>query len=217
MVTLINNAVQKALSTLSRAKAYLEISGDSKDTIVTLALNHATDAIEGFCKRHFLRQTYTNEIYDGSGGDTLVLRNWPVSSVSSLQVNTSGDSTESWNTIESSRYHVYEDGRIVLAGGRANFSAGDSPNFIDAPKKYRVTYVAGYLIDFDQENTVASHTLPAELEYACLKLTSAIVNTRKNEGLQNVRVGDLSMSFRSDIMTDPELKEILTKHQAITL
>jgi uncharacterized phiE125 gp8 family phage protein len=206
MVTLIDNTIQKALTTLSRAKAFLSISGDSKDTVLTMLINQATGSIETFCKRRLLRQTYTNEIYDGTGSDTIVLRNFPVTAVAKLEVNVSGDASQSWEEIDTNLYVSYEDGRIVTGGC-----------FKEGPKLYRVTYTAGYLIDFSQENVPASHNLPTEIEYACLKMVGAMLNTRSSEGLDSVKTGDLSMSFRAEIDKDKELQNILGQYQGITV
>ncbi len=217
MATLVNNAVQKALTTLQRAKSFLDIAGDSKDTILTILINQATGSIETMINRRLLRQTYTDEQYDGTGSNTLVLKQWPLISVTRLQVNTSGDATPSWETIDTSRYHVYSDGRIVLQSPVGGFLDIDAGNFLAAPNKYRATYVAGYLINFDQENDPAQHTLPGDLEYACLKLAGAMINSRKAEGISSARVGDVSMTYKAEALKDPELKEILAAHRSVTI
>src|SRR3990167_8793398 len=153
MATLINNSTRKAFTTLARAKAFLGISNDSKDTLLTILINHITGFIEAYLKRSLLSQTYTNEEYDGTGTETLVLKQFPVTAISSLQVNTSGDSSDSWQTIDSQNYFWYADGRIMLNNPVAGFLDQDAGSFIQEPQKYRVSYTAGYKIDFDNENT----------------------------------------------------------------
>lgn len=213
MATILNNSTQKALTTLARAKSFLGISGDSQDTVLIMMINQVTGFIETYTKRRMLRQTYTDEKYDGTGFDTLVLKQWPVSALSALKENTSTPGDPSYQTIDSSRYTYYEDGRVVFGSGGDRFIAG-SETFIDDPKRYSATYTAGYLISFDNENDPAQHTLPQEIEYACLKLMSAQFNRRKSEGLDSARVGDIQMSFRATVSSDPEIKEILSKYSA---
>lgn len=217
MATLLNNTQQKAFTTLARAKAFLGISGDSKDTVLTMLINQITGTIESYCGRRFLRQTFTDEEYDGTGREELVLKQYPVTSITRLQVNTAGDNSDSWDTINSSDYFWYEEGRLRLNNSQDRFLDRDAGYFLDHPQKYRVTYVAGYLIDFDQENTPASHTLPQEIEYVTLKLLSAYMNTRQSEGLSSAKVGDVAMSFKGEIMKDDEVKEILGKYASISI
>lgn len=216
MVTILNNSTQKALTTLARAKSFLEVSGDSKDSVLTMIINQVSGSIEAFLKRRLLSQTYTDEKYDGTGSETLVLKNFPVTAFTNLKVNVSGDSSESLETISSERYFWYQDGRVVLNTG-SGFVDGNSAYFVKAPNKYRATYTAGYLIDFDNENTPASHTLPQELEYACLKLVSAVYNSRKGEGLQSIKVGDIAMTFKKTSVADEEVSAILNKYVSATL
>jgi len=217
MVTLLNNSTQKALTTLARAKSFLEISGGSKDDVLSILINQVTGSIEQYLKRKLLSQTYTNEVYDGPGGDTLVLRQFPVTTFTQLQVNVSGDSSADWQTIDSARYFSYEDGRVTLNVAIPGFLDGRDGYFTKAPKKYRATYVAGFLIDFDNENNPVLHTLPQELEYACLKMLSAVFNSRKSEGLQSIKVGDISMTFKKAVMGDQEVKDILGKYTNATI
>lgn len=217
MPTLLDNSTHKALTTLARAKIFLDISGDSKDGLITMLINQATGFIESYCKRNFLQQTYTDEVYDGTGGDTLVLKQNPVASVTRLQVNTSGDSSPAWQTIDSNNYFVDASGLVRLNNPVAGFLDQDAGSFLPDPQKYRVTYAAGYLIDFANENDPTKHTLPQDLEYACQLLVSGKMNTRKSGGLTAARVGDISMTFRDLAQGDPEVKAILERYAEATI
>lgn len=208
MPTLLSHSTRKALTTLARAKAFLGISNDAQDDRLIVIINQVTGFIERYTKRSLLRQTYTSEVYDGNGTPLLILKQFPVASVSSLQYrNTDDRSSDDWTTIPTSDYFWFADGRIKLAVG----------SFKEVSQKYRVTYAAGYLIDFDNENTPASHTLPEELEYACHKLTSAILNTRRAEGLAQESQGDQSVQLKAQVMNDPETRAILDKYAAPTI
>lgn len=217
MATLLNNTVQKALTTLDRAKSFLGISGDSQDTRLTIMINQITGSIEQFLSRKLLSQVYTNEEYDGTGTDTLVLKQYPVTAFSKLEVNVSGDATASWETIDTSRYFWYEDGRVVLLSPVGGFLDVDAGVFLDQPRKYRATYTAGYEIDFSNENDPAQHTLPPEIEYSCLKLLGGSLNTGKSLGLQSAKVGDVTMVYRKEILGDEELMQMLGKYASATI
>lgn len=208
MPTLLNNSTQKALSTLARVKLYLGIGSDKYDGLLTMLLNDATGFIERFCKRSFLSQTYTSEVYDGSGTDTIVLNQFPVTAVSAFQYRDYEDNTDQWSSFDSTdEFRWFEDGRIQLIAGK----------FSETPKKYRVTYVAGYKIDFDNENNPSLHTLPFEIEAACLKIVGAVFNTRRLEGLESESIGDSSVKVKMAVFNDPEIKGILEKYVAPTI
>ncbi len=182
-----------------------------------MLINQATGFIETYCKRNFLRQTYTNEVYDGTGGDSLVLKQYPIVTVSDLSVNAGTIGDPDWDTVESGRYGFYDDGRITFASAFQAFLASDGGTFIEGPQRYRATYVAGYLIDFNNENDPTKHTLPQDLEYACLLLVSGKMNLRKSGGLTSARVGDISMTFRDLADGDPEVKAILERYTSATI
>lgn len=193
--TLKNNA----LTTLARLKAFLEISQDKHDGRLTMLINGATSFIEGYCGRKFKSDTYTDEVYNGTGGCALILKQWPVSALSRLQFDAAVDGNPSWETMESSQYRWQDHGEVRLIAGE----------FIQRDKKYRATYTAGYLIDFDHETDGSLHTLPFELEYACMKLVSAMFNKRKAHGVTQQSVGSESVNFMANAMSDDELKAIL--------
>ena len=218
MPTLLNNSTQKALTTVARLKTFLGITRDNQDSLFTMLINQVTGFIERYTKRSLLRQTYTNELYDGSGTSELLLLQFPVSSFSTLQENAASDNTSDWQTINGTDYFVdLPKGIIKLVRNTNAFDAEPWGKFLARPQKYRATYTAGYLIDFDNENTPASHTLPQEIEYACLKLCAALWNTRRAEGLTQSRLGDLGVSFKQAIMNDEETRAILDKYAAPTI
>lgn len=197
-----------ALTTLQRAKDFMGIASDRYDTILTMLINHVSDFMESYCGRTFKTQSISNEEYDGKGTNVIVLKQFPVTAFSSLQYRDSDDPDDAtWNTFDTDKYFWYEDGRVVLASG----------NFREVPKKYRATYTAGYKIDFTQENSSSAHTLPMELEMVCLRLVGAIFDTRKAEGIETQRVGDISIKVKSAIFGDKEIKETLGKYSNATI
>ena len=217
MATILNNDNKKALTTLARVKSYLGLSSDRRDTQIVMAINHVTGFIERYCKRSFLRQTYTQEEYDGPGTPTLILKQWPVTTFILLEVNNNNDNSDNWSTIGSDRYFSYTDGRISFATNKGTFLDSDSGLFLLGRNKYRATYVAGYLISFADENDPDLHTLPEELEYACMKLVSGMINTARAEGLEQSRVGDSWVRLKASLFNDKEVKDILDKYVKINI
>ena len=52
--------------------------------IIADLINRASDFISRYCNRKFVSQTYTNEIYDGHGFNTLILEQYPVTQIISV-------------------------------------------------------------------------------------------------------------------------------------
>lgn len=217
MTTILDNATQKALTTIARVKIFMGVSGDSKDAKLTQLINQVTGFIEQYTKRNMLSQTYTDEEYDGTGIDTLILRQFPVTTFTQLQVNSATDNSDSWETINASRYFAGEDGRVRFATSKGSFLSTDSGFFIEDKNKYRVTYDAGFLIDFANENDPTKHTLPQEIEYAAHKLISGAFNLSKGQGYKSHKVGDISAVFNKELFEDKEIKSILNKYVSATI
>ena len=189
-----------ALTTLARAKMFLSISGDTYDGILTMLINQVTGYLESYLKRPIKQATYTHELYNGTGTNKLILKTYPVASITSIEERNSPDNVDEWTTINSQYYQVDLDNGVVT------YTAG---RFIETPNRYRITYIAGYLIDFNNEANSSLHTLPQELEYVCHKLISAVFNTRKGEGITSQKVGDISVVYNQTVFGSKEISDIL--------
>lgn len=73
------------LTTVERFKLYMGITGSDDDTLIGQLITRSTDAIHVFCNRVFPDTTY-REFYDGDGQSELVLREFPVISVTMLGI-----------------------------------------------------------------------------------------------------------------------------------
>jgi len=165
-----------ALTTLARVKdrAGIPSGTTTYDTALERLIVMATALIERTCNgRRFFRTTYTSEVYDLDGGEeVLYLKNWPVSALTTVQYNIGTPGTPSWTTEVVDNYALAdagEFGRVRLYSGYSGVNAA------------RVTYSAGYLIDWTNEFT-ATHTLPFELTDLCERITLASFNKRTDEG-----------------------------------
>ncbi len=203
MPTILDNAEHKALTTLTRQKDFLGKSGSAQDSLLTMLINQATGFIERYTGRRLLSQTYTEEQYDGTGTKVLVLRNLPVTSLTTLQQNRNFDNSDSWETVNTD-YYFWDENGVITA---------DSFTFLEAKQRYRATYVAGFLVDFANENDPALHTLPEELEYACQKIVAGVWNTRRAEGFDTSRDGDQSVRLKKQLFGDAETRAILDKYR----
>lgn len=160
-----------ALTTAARVKTRIGTSESTWDALLAELINAATEFIEGELGRNLKSATYTNQLYDIEAGQRLlILRQWPVASVSSIQYRAGSISTPSWTTLQTDDWEIVGDGRQGAI--RLYISLKDT-------NAIRVTYVAGYGIDF---STPANHTLPYELIDLCERLVVRAFKRRESEG-----------------------------------
>lgn len=194
-----------ALTDVASVKESLGIaSGDSsKNNLIIRKINQATLMIEGFCNlpynHHFKETTYTNEEYDGSGSNQVVLKMRPVTSISSFQYRNTTVNQDDWDDTDSE--HYFND----LSSGVINLLSTQSRNF----NAYRVTYTAGFA------------TIPADLAEAAVMLAGYLVENsasgtavkRKREGQREIEYFQASSSGGNDsIIQQLGIDEMLSRY-----
>lgn len=206
-------SIDNALTTLARAKSYLDISGTSKDVVLTMLILAATRYIEDtHCKRKFKYQTFTSELYDGKGSPRLFLKNAPIISgqTFTLQERKGIDSDDDWETLDSEDYYIdYNTGKITLVGG----------TFHQGTQNYRVTYTAGYYLpsnSYYQDGTDDDKDLPYDLELAMLDLVSTMYSERNYGGIVREKVGKVEVEYAQDAAQSPHIKKTLDKYKRVT-
>lgn len=199
-----------ALTTRQRLIDFLglgSVSDTTKQNVLDRIIDSVTEYIEkSYCNRRFQLTTYTNEVYDGEGSDTLLLKNFPVTAVTSVQIRDSVQNEDSWETVDTKDYYTKVDSGIIKGMAGYTFPTG--------PAMIRVTYSAGF--DFNTSDKPLSDTQAADLEYACWKLCAAAYNQRKGTpGISQEALGDYSVTFTKTAFEDEEVKSILEKYKRI--
>lgn len=169
-----------ALTDVASVKESLGIasSDTTRDNLIKRKINQATLFIESYCglpqDHHFAQTTYTQEEYDATNNDTLVLKMRPVISLSSFQRREGSTSTDGFDDVEADLYFVdLPSGVIELL-----FNATGAWN------RYRVTYSAGYA------------TIPADLAEACVTLASFYVeNSASGTAVKKKQEGQRSIEY----------------------
>ena len=174
-----------ALTSLANVKNRLSITNTGWDDFLTRLINRWTDYIERQCgNRQFASRTgsstlntYTQEVYDGGDGAQgyLTLRQAPVvpGSVTLLQFRSGSPADPVWTDFPTTNYELHRDGTdgtIRVYGGM--------PHGVN---NMRVTYIAGYIIDWTNEGDTTKHNLPAELTSLCEDLV--IKNFKRRESI----------------------------------
>lgn len=139
------------LTTVANVKTYLGIAGSADDALIENLIDRVTNFVQKYCNRKFTKSNY-DEYYDGSGTGYLLLPNYPIDSVTLLEID---DITKA-----STDYAIYTDsGMIRLKNGQ----------FTDGILNVHVTYTAGYA------------NVPKDLEQACTEIVAMKYYSRGTE------------------------------------
>ena len=197
-----------ALTTAARVKERLTISVTTWDTLFEHLINSATDFIERMSGgRRFLETTYTQEVYHGGDGyqKAIVLRNFPVTSLTAAQYRAGVPGTPAWTDFDASQYELIADKEPRRVRIYSFAPAGQN--------NLRFTYVAGYKIAFASETTPASHTLPFDVSDLCERLVVWHWKMREAEGKTSETGTEAQVNWRQGLTDDD--KELLRRLTAV--
>lgn len=196
-----------ALTTPQRVKDLLDIRDVDSDPVIIRFINAATDFIQNSCNgRKFLQQTYTNEVYSASNTKQkyLILRQCPVVSVSSFQYRAGPPSAPNWTSFIVDQYELLNPQQDI--NGDTYYPSGIIRIYGYIPMLYnnmtRVTYVAGYKIDFDNAGDTTKHTLPADLSRLCDNLVVRWFKRRDFAGMNAKTLDSSTINFRDKLDQD---------------
>jgi hypothetical protein len=181
-----------ALTTLARVKEYLSIATDdtADDLLLTRLIGSASSAIEVYCSRVFASATY-NEVRDGTGTRKMVLRNFPVTAVSSVTIN--GRSIPQRPSPLSSGY-TFDDLRVALTGHV----------FDEGVDNVQISYTAGLA------------AVPADVEQACIEAVSLRYKAKDRLGVTSKSLAGESISFSNDDFPD-YVTRVLDQYRVVGL
>jgi hypothetical protein len=190
--------VPYALTTLDRIKAYLGILDTERDVVLEMLINQATGVIERACGgRRFAITEYENELYDG-GGDKIFLKQWPVTELTALEYRQGQIATPTWQAFNANDYILMpSEGYIqFLFGTKMGLSSPIANGAAyQGVQNIRISYTAGYLIDWDNVDDPTKHNLPFELEHLCMTMVATAFNRRKSGGISQESVEGASVTY----------------------
>lgn len=201
-VTLQTNA----LTTVALVKARLSITHTDFDTLFIRLINASSDWIEGECNRKFKQQTYINQVYSArnAGMQYVALEQSPIASVSSAQYRAGTPSSPSWTDFIADQWEIVEEGRSGLI--RIYDAVPYGVNAV------RFTYLAGYLIDPDNQGT-GSNTLPTDLIELCERMVVKAFKQRDSKGKTDESFDGSSVTWARDL--DDDEKSILARYRRL--
>jgi uncharacterized phiE125 gp8 family phage protein len=165
-----------AWCTLNDAKEQLHIGvseSDFDDQLINL-VNRGYKILENYIGHQIKSATYT-EYYNGDDTGELMLRNWPIVSITSIHIDQDGDrSWESDELINSANYYYDADNGII----EFVQATGTGPTWFEPGiKNIKVIYVAGYA------------TIPNELVHALVMYVAWLFNRTATEGTTTMALG----------------------------
>jgi hypothetical protein len=116
-----------ALLTLAEYKNYSHITNNNADARLTQIILSAEKYFLNRVKRIIEQDTITDELYDGDNTNELVLKNYPIVSVTELQIND--------NIIDVDDYAIYNSEGIIKLKNSI---------FLRGIQNIKITYVAGF-------------------------------------------------------------------------
>lgn len=126
-----------ALTTTAAAKVYLKIGNTNDDTVIAALVSRYSAVVSTYCDRRFAATTYTNERYDGTGTENLYLRAFPVTTMTSIYLDSARDFAAGSLLVADDDYYVVpEDGHGLVVRLNGVWDKGVAV--------IKATYVAGY-------------------------------------------------------------------------
>lgn len=175
-----------SLTTTTKVKTYLGISGTTYDTLIDSLVKSVSSSIERYCKRKFERDTYT-EYFDTDGEKYLFLDNFPVASITSIQYSNGVWSNITWLDVNDDDYLLSENGKIAFA------------YHLPSREKYlKIVYLGGFLVDFANETDDTKHTLPFDLTQIATEMVAQTYNLRTTGGVQSESTEGQSITYKND-------------------
>ena len=186
------------LINLAYVYPFVGVTNDSsKDAILTVLIDGASDVINGYLNRNLLSQSYS-EFYDFSQPDrTLVLRQFPVTALSQITLYDEGVAT----VVDGSNF-IWEANGLVQFSPSSTFGWWFPQGF----QSVQANYTAGY------------SSVPNDIQLACaMVIQRTFFNIARNPLIASERLGDYSATYKSAIeieLLSPDVRAILSKYRS---
>jgi len=177
-----------ALTTLPAVKAYKGIGGSEMDATIIELIPRAEAAVLSYLQR-VIEQSAVTELRDGSGGASMLLREWPVVSVSSVQVDgqaitqAAGWGQAGWELRER---------MLVLNGYR----------FARGARNVQIVYTAGY------------SATPGDIAQAVIETVLLTLERRTHLDVSSKSLAGETISFITAELS-PSARQLLQPHRRV--
>ncbi len=188
--------VAHALTSFQRVKDRLGITVVGFDALLERMIDASTDMIESYCVRRFKETAYSNELVgvESDGGHMAMLKQAPVTVLTSVQYRAGTPDNPSWTSYLASEFELVGDGTSGLVRIYGGVPRGTN--------NIRISYTAGYKINFASPYDPAQHTLPFDLSDLCERLVVKAFKKRESAGKQTESAGEASTSWMQSFETE---------------
>ena len=179
------------------------------DTVLTRYINAVTEYISQECNgRIFVQKTYTNDTYsiETPRQTFLILRQYPVISISSFQWRAGTPTNPNWTSFSPDQYELIDPVTDPISN-TVWYPKGIIRVYGVLPRIYnnmiRVTYVAGYAVDWTNTGDRSKHLLPSDLTSLCENLVVRRFKRRQLAGQSSQSLeGANTAGWRNELDAD---------------
>lgn len=146
------------LTTLAHVKSWLGITNENSDVLLQRLITSASRFIMAYLNRGSLARTEYNEVYDGYGHDFMLLRQYPLISINSIQFG-------AISITQPATGNPLRNGWVITPGDPGNPSVGSqrvtlkNNCFPVGRATVQVSYIAGYQVT-GEAHTIAAGAMP---------------------------------------------------------
>ena len=182
-----------ALTTIDRVRNIrLRIESDGFDDLFANLINAVSDFIEGECNRKFMETEYEeSHTIHTYGQKIIVLRHAPVSEVTKIEYRSGTKINPVWNIYDPNSWELDEEAGIIETNGIFE-------------KFLKVSYTAGYLIDWENYDDEESHTLPSDITDLAERIVVKWYKRREAEGKLSEGFDGAQIAWRDDLNKDDQ-------------
>ncbi len=177
------------LTTLANVKQWVNVSNSTDDALLTRLITSVSNFMQSWLNRQLNPATYS-DVNDGTGGQRMMLTNYPVTAVTSLTVD--GIPVPASSSPTSPGY-TFDQYGVTLRGGYY-FGSG--------LQSVSVTYTAGYA------------SMPVEIEQACIELVSLRYAERLRPGVTSRSLGGENVAYSSAGISN-SVSELLQQYKKV--
>jgi hypothetical protein len=166
-------AAPNDLTTLDNALAWLDMQNDVGPGVIARLITACSTQIQSYIGRTIVQQTYTGT-FNGRGSRSLLMPNYPITAVSSVQVWTASIPARVLGSVPG---YTFDDKTVFL----------DHPYYFErGAQNVTIAYTAGYA------------TIPLDIEQACIDAVNDVWASKEfAASVENAKAGDHQLAFNS--------------------
>lgn len=131
------------------------------------------------------------------------MKNAPVTTITAFQYRTGTRTSPVWVDFNADDYEPLNERGII----KADLPAGH--------QNVKLSYVAGYKIDFSDPYNDTKHTLPFEVSNLCEKMVIKMIKKRESEGKSQETLRDSTINWGPFL--DPEDYSVIARYRRVTI